>query len=349
MAFHSRVRAKGFSLIEVVLTLAVTSILLLSLMSVMRIMGRAMPAGDDSTERALEVAGLLDRMRNDAMFASEVLDVEATSVTLSVPDRDGDSAPEQVEYSYDADAQTVTVSINGGSPIELASGVVNFALSARTSSQSMATAAAPSWGPTVVLTATETTNSTSNNCHQTELIGLSINPWLPSNATGWRITEVVCDMKRANTTPVVTASVRNLDASGNPTSTIVQSVTRTISGMSSSSASAQTFTFASPVQLATTARVAVIFSTSTTANGVEISAIEPTPAFHADFLKRSGSGSWERDVDRGLAMIVRGQYLLPTPGTTTITAIDAIDLRFRTDDGRQYVSTLRLAASPEAP
>jgi hypothetical protein len=344
-----RGRFPAFTLVEMVLTLAVTSILLLSLTSVMRILGKAVPQGGDATERALELASLVDRVRLDVELATGILEVDDEELSLVVGDRDGDTNPETLIYSYDDEEQTVLLSVNGGGAIPLATGIVGFAFETRTSTQSHPSAPALQWTTPSRLVSVPMVSSSGDNCHQTELVGLIVTPTVPIDATAWRIARVECFMRRLNNVPVVTAAVRGLTAAGLPTGTALQSVTQTLNSLSNLTATQQTFTFTTMASLLPTQRAAVIFSTSTTANGVEIPTIQPIPTFHSDFVKRSGSGAWQVDEDEALAMTVWVQFQVPVASTTTITAIDAIDLLVRDASGITMQVPMVVRTAPEVP
>ncbi len=90
----------GFSLIELVVSLAIMSILVVAMGSAMIFAGQAMPDRDVVHEARLRADDALAQILEELSFALHFTERTATSVAFTVPDRDGDGSPEHIRYSW---------------------------------------------------------------------------------------------------------------------------------------------------------------------------------------------------------------------------------------------------------
>ncbi|GJM18655.1 MAG: hypothetical protein DHS20C14_08680 [Phycisphaeraceae bacterium] len=91
----------GFTLIEMMVSLAVSSVLLLAMGSVMVLAARAIPDQDNRGARALEAARALEMIADDVAYAEELRFDPRMKVVVA--DRTGDGTQEVVMYAVDAD------------------------------------------------------------------------------------------------------------------------------------------------------------------------------------------------------------------------------------------------------
>ena len=79
----------GFTLVEVTLAAALAAMLLTAMGSVVLMASKALP--DQSTRRAfVDQMSALNRLTADVTYATAVTGISATSIVVTVPDRDGD-------------------------------------------------------------------------------------------------------------------------------------------------------------------------------------------------------------------------------------------------------------------
>ena len=123
---HPTLRHPGFTLVEMVVSLAILSIVMSALMSTMLLATGAIPDTDDPALAAPDINAVMERILADATFARSV-EVKTAGLVLGVNDRTGDANPDVIHYSLTDPASTPTTlytSVNGGDQRVLLSGVL---------------------------------------------------------------------------------------------------------------------------------------------------------------------------------------------------------------------------------
>ena len=89
---------RGFTLIEVIVSLASASVLTTGLGAALYL---ALSSADGSANQSIVTAGdALRSISSDIQFAQTISEQTATSITIQVPDRDGDNLAETIRYSW---------------------------------------------------------------------------------------------------------------------------------------------------------------------------------------------------------------------------------------------------------
>jgi type II secretory pathway pseudopilin PulG len=89
---------RGHTLVELVLSVAVLSIVMASVMSVMLIAVRAVHQGP--AQGAHVASEAVDEIASDLAVAEAVPERGSNALTVIVPDRDGDGQPETIRYFW---------------------------------------------------------------------------------------------------------------------------------------------------------------------------------------------------------------------------------------------------------
>ncbi len=87
---------RGFSLVEMLVSLGIAAVLLLSMGSVMVLASRAVPETDNRAARSIEAARALELIADDLAYAEAVS--VSTGVAFMVADRTGDGEPELIRF-----------------------------------------------------------------------------------------------------------------------------------------------------------------------------------------------------------------------------------------------------------
>lgn len=346
-------RVHGFTLIELVLTLSVTSVLLLSLMSVMRVLGKAVPSGDDAAQQTMDFDACLARLRIDISSATDWNISGAGLMSMRVPDRDGDGSAEKLQYVFDAGTNTLKLSVNDAEATTVLAGVQSITVTPSSQSASLPGPATSQWSSEAVFLSTPGIGSGSQKPDQEDGRGMAVTPVLPADATAWRITRIDIPLRREKSdVPVVTISIHNMTG-GSPSPTELQSVTQTLSSAPSSSSLMATFSFVfpSPVTLTPDQRVCFLLRTSTTNNGIEVLAHNPLPIAHANFLTRNSStSSWDvSHPDESLAFTLFASVQRLTATTRAVKLLREVSLDIKMLDGRRLQVPVRFASLLEVP
>ncbi|MEO1715867.1 MAG: prepilin-type N-terminal cleavage/methylation domain-containing protein [Planctomycetota bacterium] len=97
-------RRRGFTLVELVASLFVSSVVVAALASCIALVSRAVPDTSDPQERLRTLQSIATRITDDARFATEVTIANGRQVEMIVADRDGDDQPEAIRYSWSGTA-----------------------------------------------------------------------------------------------------------------------------------------------------------------------------------------------------------------------------------------------------
>src|SRR5439155_275969 len=86
----------GFTLVEMAVSLAVVSVLMVALGSVVVIAAKALPAAAGPGEVSLAAGAALDTFTSELRYATAITEATLTSVTFTVADRNNDGNPETI-------------------------------------------------------------------------------------------------------------------------------------------------------------------------------------------------------------------------------------------------------------
>lgn len=128
-------RPPGFTLIELTISLAIMAIIATALGSTIVLASRALDQDAGPAAAAVAARRATDRLLADLAAATGFSERTATSVTFTVPDRDGDGAPETIRYAWSGSSgDALTRQYNGAAAETFADGVqrLNFTYLLRT-------------------------------------------------------------------------------------------------------------------------------------------------------------------------------------------------------------------------
>lgn len=99
-------RRRGFTIAELVTSLAVTSVIVGALASCIALTSRALPSSSNPEQAAAQLQQVVRRIADDARFATEVSVPEPAELHLTLEDQDGDGNTEAVVYKWSGTAGT---------------------------------------------------------------------------------------------------------------------------------------------------------------------------------------------------------------------------------------------------
>lgn len=121
-------RRRAFTLVELTLGLAVTTLLLGGLASAMVLASRALPQNDSVPIATLNASRCVEDLAGELFSAEAFTERTATSVEFTVPDRNADAIPETIRYSWSGSpGDSLMREYNGVGSTAIA-GVSDFAL-----------------------------------------------------------------------------------------------------------------------------------------------------------------------------------------------------------------------------
>jgi prepilin-type N-terminal cleavage/methylation domain-containing protein len=185
---HFPRRAPGFTLIELTLALVIVAILMLSVHSVLALAARLAPNGRNASSATTAVAKGIEMLNFDLPYATSIVAKSATSITFTVPDRNGDGQAETIRYSWSGVSGDPLIRSVNSSDATVVSKVGSFQLlydMDATTTQNYADSAETLLNSYDSLLSLGDCDIDSNNW-----VGQYFTPTLPSNAVSWRVTRV---------------------------------------------------------------------------------------------------------------------------------------------------------------
>ena len=220
---------RGFTLVELVATMAVMTVLMVGMGSAMVIATRAIPDDKSAMEIATNSKNVLDRITEDLLYATSVTEKTANAITFTVADRGhGAAGPETIRYAWSGTpGDPLTLEYNGAVAATLLDDVQEFALTYNTKAGA-AQAGSPVEGPEGELFLQDGFNSGSEA--QYDITGSGgaaeyFEPNLPADAISWRITYILFQAAPRNPkSGTLTISLRQASGTGAPTGSIIDQV-----------------------------------------------------------------------------------------------------------------------------
>ena len=226
----SRDRRGGMTLVELVVSLALVSILVVACGSMLTVAAKAM-ANDKSNvgTDATAARAAADQVADDLKVATAVTEQTARAITMTVPDRDGDGQPETVRYAWGGVAgDPLTRAYNGRPAGTVAANVraLNFSYLSKTVGKP-----APVTGSVQALyfhAGTDASKIKSQKLDATNWSAQTFTQTFPTGdtyaTTAWSVTRCQVMLQReAVSTGTVTVSLYYADSAGKPTGAALQS------------------------------------------------------------------------------------------------------------------------------
>ncbi|MCH8963813.1 MAG: prepilin-type N-terminal cleavage/methylation domain-containing protein [Planctomycetes bacterium] len=122
-------RRTGFTLLELVMSLAVTAILMGGLTSAMLLATQALPDDRRPAEATVAATETANRIAFELAYALSFSERSAHAIAFTVADRDGDGDPESIRYEWSGTpGDALTYEYNGSAAVNLLASVRGFSL-----------------------------------------------------------------------------------------------------------------------------------------------------------------------------------------------------------------------------
>ena len=119
---HGR-SVRAFTLPELVVSVAVSGLIVASLGSALSIAARSIRP-DATAAASLDAARCVQIIQNDLQFATRILDQSPRSIKVLTTDADRNGSPDVVNYTWSGTAGTaLTRSVNGSTAVSICDGV----------------------------------------------------------------------------------------------------------------------------------------------------------------------------------------------------------------------------------
>jgi prepilin-type N-terminal cleavage/methylation domain-containing protein len=182
--------ARGFTLVELVMAASIMAVLLVAVQSTIMLAAHAVPGANTKATALVTGSAALELLNGDVAYATAASVRTATGLTIQVPDRNGDGAPETIVWGWDGTSGgNLTRSVNGGTAEAVASGVRAFGLTYDTRSAAGSPTMTTS-EETLFSSDTGTSGHDDNKVDTNHPVAYYFRPVLPANAVSWSVTRV---------------------------------------------------------------------------------------------------------------------------------------------------------------
>ena len=122
-------RYRAFTIIELLVSMAITAILMLAIGSAMLVATHAMPDANRPANQIIVASEVAEQLAAELQYAVTFTERTANTVEFIVADRNGDEAPEMIRYAWSGIARApLTRQYNGGTTVTIAEEVEEFDL-----------------------------------------------------------------------------------------------------------------------------------------------------------------------------------------------------------------------------
>jgi prepilin-type N-terminal cleavage/methylation domain-containing protein len=347
-------RRRGFTLVELVLSVVILSIILLGLQSAALLAGRASAVERDSGPAAvLSAAGAVEQLSTDLTYALSVTELASGAITFTVPDRNNDGADDTIRYAWSGTpGQPLTRAVNGGTPAVVAADVREFALTYEKRQRSLPQTFAESGE--VVLSRNDGLGLLNLGDFQIEpgkWCGQVFAPSLPGNAVSWSVTRAAIRARARNNTDGETrVQIRNVVGANVP-GLILDERVFPESGLGAGYTWNE-FTFSNATGLSPDAKAALVVQWRYQNDGcfIQFQSLLGGAA-NANFVTTANSGStWSQNTGADLVYIVYGKYTTANPLAYEYPLVGvSATLRCGADASRRVATTVAPVNQPVVP
>jgi hypothetical protein len=212
-------RCSGLTLPEVVVALAISTLIMVSLQSTVNVAIKCVPSQSGPVQKDVAAARFLRQMESELENCTRIIGHDPQSVTFLVADRNGDGTDEKIRYEFSSATGDFIRTYNSESPVTLLSGITEFSIGFDTTNCVYKVS-----GP-IAAQSVEVLNQATNS-GSLELIpnvntGTSVGMYLvPSTANEklWRPTQLRAKVRRISGSSGVDLSILPAMADGTPAS-----------------------------------------------------------------------------------------------------------------------------------
>ncbi len=344
----------GLTLVELVVSMAVMSILMLSMGSVLLVATKALPDAERPGTKLNQASQIAEQMTTELQEARHITEKSAGAVTFTVADRDGNGSPERIRYAWSGTAgDPLTRQYNFGTVATVLADVNQFSLT-----YDLQTDVEQYPGPLVeaaeilLSSYTAAKDLTEYSLKNNEWIGQYFQPAdgvFPVDAMYWRVTRVRFEAQHGGGNNEDTyVQLRPPDAGHEPTDTIIEQQVMDEADLTASWVW-QEFPFSGAHELVPGADLCLVLEA--TGQSAEIRWEDDEEYGATGRLKTDDSGnSWEYETDKCMRYEIYGKVATPGPDqTATREYVSGISLQLQSgaDADARIDTAVHLPNMPE--
>lgn len=214
---HSSIRVsprpprQGFTLIEVTLSLAILSILLVGIGSSIVLASHALPENDSPLIKSVEAGSTLDHIANELETSLAISERSQTLLVFTVPDRDGDGISERIRYAWTGIAGDPLIrkyNCQPEVPILADVNLFNLVYDIQSTTETYPGAGVEDAFDSLMVEYTDTSGLEAFDVTASDWIGQHFAPDLPGFTVRWHPTRIKFRAKRASTPGMTEVQLR---------------------------------------------------------------------------------------------------------------------------------------------
>jgi prepilin-type N-terminal cleavage/methylation domain-containing protein len=326
-------RRRAFTLVEMMVSIAIFAIVALALQSAVLLASKAIPDGKSANVSQLAGSRAAERLTAELTFALSVTEMTATAVTFTVADRDNDGAPETIRYAWSGVAgDPLTRQYNAGTAAGVLDDVREFSLAYDKISTKNPTTYTES-AETLLYSFTGGLLNSTFTVQPDDWCGQYFVPNLPNNITYWRVTRVRYQAQKHSSDDGLTrVQLRKATSGGLPTNTVLDQTTLVEASMNSNYAWIDSY-FTGAARLDPSAGLCLVFRWMSNDESCDILSRTVTLALvgGSQFVSTSNSGvTWSGNVLRSMPLYVYGTCATQDADSYTYN-LGSVRLQLRSD------------------
>lgn len=352
---------RAFSLAEVIVGSMVLAMFMIALPLAVRMARNAVPDGTNTPSATMNASRMMDMITADLAFATSVSSsakYDASHITFTVPDRNGDGQPETITYACDPPppppppakppapgVQYLTRTYNG-TATTLLTNVREFNLTYDTIIAAQSTNAGTSQQ---LLSINSGTGLTTEGVSATHWVGQYFQPVLPTGAVSWNLTSVQLQLEKGLVKDV--ASVKIMNAVGDlPGLTVIDTSPQNASNLSAGY-TWQSFTFSNANNISPSAGLFVVVTTADASASANIQHCANASGSGGYVSSANSGATWTPNPSNDLMLEVFGTINTAQSGPSATYYLNDVRCKLRTNQNNnsRIVTTVRTYNRPQAP
>lgn len=356
MTRSTRFQRRGFTLVEMVLSMAVMTVLLGGIASAMILASRAMPDRDTPFSNTMDGYYAADRLAGELYAARSFSVMSPTQVTFTVADRNNDGVPETISYTWSGTAgASLMRQYNTDPVVALADSVNEFALTydRRTVCNTIPSGVNES-AETLLVSYDSSTGSQSDFAITNNAwVGQFFKPTLPADATSWKITRVKIQAQVHGANKGTTrVQLRPSEVSNFPSTTVLDEV-QMLENVLSPTYTWREFSFSKASGISPTQGICLVLQWVSDAHACDVAyqAAMSSPSSNTNLVMTNNTGSsWTSPANQSLLFYLYGTVTASTPPQTLhlyyLTNVQ-VKLRVGNDANSRVQTTVQILNQPE--
>lgn len=345
-------RRRGLSLVELTVSMAVSTILLAGIASAMVIASHALPDSNSTMSTTIDAYRVADQLAGELYVAQTITSKTSKSITFFVPDRNGDANPEAISYSWSGIAGAPLVrQYHNGTQLIVADNVQEFQLTYTNDMEMLQPPPNDTESAEFVLSFNDGGGGGAVDRAVKDNIwyGQYFIPVLPANALSWSVTRVqIMARSKGPQDGVAAVQIRPATASNLPSVTVLEQQLMP-ENLLNTAYQWETFIFTSVIGLSPTRGMCLVIARDV--NNKHICELQETNFATGGALATTDAGtSWTNSGGNGLTHYIHGTVTTRTTPVSVLhvyTKSIAIRLRIGADAATVVQTAVPLLNEPE--